>query len=63
MNPSAAEQGRRGGGGWGRGGRLPVLKIEKGALMFEKKGPDFRHIWVKFPIQNAILRASRRKSS
>ena len=52
--------------GWGGGsGRLPLifLKIEKMCPDFWKKGPDCVHLWIKFSIQNVVLRASRRKST
>ena len=29
----------------------------------EKKGPDCAHLWVKFSIDNVVLRVSRRKSA
>ena len=48
-----------------RGGDLPCpfLKIEKSALILEKKGPNCVHPWVEFSIHNVVLRVSRRKSS
>ena len=30
---------------------------------FSKKGPDCVHLWVKFSIQNVLLRVSRRENS
>ena len=42
---------------------FPFLKIEKNALILGKKGPDCVHFWVKFSIQNVILRISKRKKS
>ena len=47
-----------------RGGGLPCLflKIEKSALILGKKGPDSVYFWVKYSIQNVVLRVSRRKS-
>ena len=50
----------------GRGGRgFPCLffKIKKGALILEKKGPHFVHLWVKFSTQGVILRLFSRKNS
>ena len=40
---------------------LLFLKIKKGVLIFGKKGLDCVHLWVKFSIQNVVLRVSRRK--
>ena len=48
--------------GEGGGLRWPFLKTEK-MLWSWKKDPDFVHLWVKFFIQNAVLRVSRRKNS
>ena len=31
--------------------------------MMEKQGSDCAHLWIKFFIQNVILRVSRRKNS
>ena len=47
------------------GGRPPLpffLKIEKKALILGKKGPDSVVFWIKFSIQNVVLRVSRRKN-
>ena len=48
----------------GRGGALPCLflKIAKSALILGKKGPDIVVLWVKFSIENVVLRVSRRKT-
>ena len=48
-----------------KGGGLscPFLKIEKCGLILKKKGPDSVYLWVKFSIQNLVLRVSRRKNS
>ena len=53
-----ATQGRVGGG-------LPCRfsKIEEIALILEKKSHDCVHLWVKFSIENIVLRVSRRKNS
>ena len=50
---------------YGGEGRLPLpfLKIEKNCPDFGTKGPDCAHHWVKFSIQNVVLRVSRRKIS
>ena len=47
----------------GEEGRLPLpfLKIE--CPDFRKKGPNCVHRWVKFSIQNVVLRVSRTKST
>ena len=52
-------------GGVEGGGRLscPFLKIEKSVLILGKKGPDSVYVWVKYSIQNVVLRVSRRKDS
>ena len=52
-------------GRWGGGRNLPCrfFKIEKSALIFEKKYPDHVHLWVKSSIQNVVLRVSRQKSA
>ena len=39
------------------------LKIEKNILILAKKCPDFVYFWVKFFIQNVLLRVFRRKKS
>ena len=36
---------------------------QKKCLVFGKKGPDCLHPWLKFSIQNVVLRLSRRKNS
>ena len=49
-------------GGRGEGGVPgPFLILTKAALILEKNGPDFVHLYVKFTIQNVILRASKGK--
>ena len=47
------------------GGGLPFsfLKIEKGLLVWGKKGPDCVHLWVKFSIQDVVLVVCRRENS
>ena len=57
------------GGGWWEG-RLERTKISPAVFRkstevswFYKKGPDCAHPWVKFSIQNVVLRISRRKNS
>ena len=47
------------------GGGLPCRfsKIEEIALILEKKSHDCVHLWVKFSIENIVLRVSRRKNS
>ena len=47
----------------GGGLPCPFLKIEKVALILEKKDPNCVHPWVESPIQNVVLKVSRRKSS
>ena len=49
----------------GEGGRLPwrFLKIEKNTLISGKKGPDSVHLWVKYSIENEVLKMSRRTNS
>ena len=42
---------------------LPFFKNHKKCPNFGKKGPDSDHLWVKFSVQNAVLRVSRRKTS
>ena len=42
---------------------LTLFENRKGCTDFGKKGPDCVHLWVKFPIQNLVLRVSRRKNS
>ena len=48
----------------GRGG-LPCHFFEnrKKNPGFGKKGPHCLHVWVKFSIQNVVLRVSRRKNA
>ena len=41
---------------------LPFLKIKK-VPDFGKKSPDCVHLWIKFSIQNVVLRVSQRKNS
>ena len=36
-----------------------LFKIEKKCPDFEKKGPDCVHFWVKFPIQNVVLKSRK----
>ena len=47
-----------------RGGGLlcPFLKIRKKYPDFIKKGPDCVHPYVKFTIQNVVLRVSKSKN-
>lgn len=47
---------------YGANGRLP-LESPKKCTDFGKKGSDGVHLWIKFTIQNAALRVSRRKTS
>ena len=42
---------------------MPLLNIKKKCPDFWKKGSVCVHLWVKFSIQNAVLRVSRRKDS
>ena len=52
------------GGEEGRGDSSPTpYENRKKCPDFGKKGPDYVHLWVKFSIQNVVLRASRRKIS
>ena len=51
-----------GGGGVGRH-PLPFFENRKHWSDFGKKGPDCVHLWVKFSIQNVVLKVSRRKKS
>ena len=46
-------------------GRPPLrfLKTKENVLIFEKKGLDCVHLWVKFSIQNVVLRVSSGKNS
>ena len=55
----------KGGCGGGEVGSplLPFLKIEKSALIFWKKAPDSFHFWIKYSIENVVLRVSWRKNS
>ena len=48
----------------GGGGRLPLPFFEnkKKCRDFRKKGPDCVHPYVKFTIQNVVLRVSKRKN-
>ena len=39
---------------------LPFLKVKKSVQTLFKKGSDCVHLWVKFSIQNVVLRVSRR---
>ena len=41
----------------------PFWKIEKNALILGKKSLDSVYFWVKYPIQDVVLRVSRRKGS
>ena len=41
---------------------LPACKNQKNRSDFGKKGRDCIHHWVKFSIQNVVLRVSRRKN-
>ena len=50
-------------GSWKRGFPCLFFKIKKGAVILEKKGPHFLHLWVKFSIQGVILRVFSRKNS
>ena len=56
-----ATRGRGWGRGWGRGRR----RGEASPALFwkPKKCPDCVHLWVKFSIQNVVLKLSRRKNS
>ena len=48
-----------------KGGGIPCLfffENRKKCPDFGKKGPDCVHPWVKFYIQNVVLRVSRKKS-
>ena len=48
----------------GRGEASPALfENRKKCPHFGKKDPDCIHLWVKFSIQNIVLRVSRRKNS
>ena len=40
----------------------PFWKLKKRAMGLEKKGPDCVHFWVKFSIQNVVLRLCRGKT-
>ena len=48
-------------GGEGGGLPCPFLKIKKKCLDFRKKGSDCVRPYVKFAIQNIVLRVSKRK--
>ena len=48
-------------GGRRRRPPLPFLENKKKCPEFGKRGPDCVRLWVKFPVQNAVLRVSRRK--
>ena len=50
--------------GRGGGGKASPALFEnrKKCPDFGKKGPDCVHLWVKFSIQNVVLRVSRRKN-
>ena len=54
-----------GGGGWGGGGGGEGGGGEASPALFwnSKKCPDCVHLWVKFSIQNVVLKLSRRKNS
>ena len=56
---SLAGQAQLGGREWETGLSDPFLKIKKSNLILKKIQPDF----VKFSIQNVVLRVSRRKNS
>ena len=45
---------------YGEEGRPPLPFLRMGKSTFGKKGPDC--YWVKFSIQNIVLRVSRRKN-
>ena len=45
-----------------RGLLCPFLRTEKGVLILQKS-PNYVHLWVKFSIQNVVLKVSRRKNS
>ena len=47
----------------GAGLPCPLLKIEKSAMILEKKAPDCVHLWVKFSIQTVVLRVFRSRNS
>ena len=51
-----------GGGGGGRGRGLPFFENRKKCPDFWKKESDCVHPYVKFTIQNVVLRVSKRKS-
>ena len=51
-----------GGGGGGGGGGLPFLENRKRCPDFREKDPDCVHPYVKFTIQNVVLKASKIKS-
>ena len=42
---------------------LPFFENRKKHPDFGKEGPDSVHLWVKYSIQNVVLRVSRRKNS
>ena len=44
-----------------RGLPCPSWKSKKSVLILERKAPDSVHHWVKFSIQNAVLRVSEEK--
>ena len=46
----------------GGGFPCPFLKIKKSAPNFRKKDPDCVHPYVKFTIQNVVLRVSKTKN-
>ena len=48
-------------GGEGRRSPLPFFENQKKYPDFRKKGPDCVHPYVKFTIQNVVLRVSKRK--
>ena len=47
----------------GGGHPCTFLKIKKKSTDFGKKGPDCVHLWVKFYIQNVVLRVSKKRNS
>ena len=49
--------------GGGERHSLPFFENRKNCPDFGEKSPDCVHLWVKFSIQNAVLRVSRRKKS
>ena len=41
---------------------LPFFVNKKSPLIFWEKGPDSVHQWIKYSIQNVVLRVSRKKT-